>query len=682
MSRSQFSARLLKREGPFRNREAQLEQIEGHLGALERDPDHFRVLEVIGIGGAGKSRLLKHVRKTAIGESETDARVIAVSLEEEGSSTEIGPLVAIRNQIGIECLLFDTALLAYGRASGQQFSSEKAPAIANSLVVKSIEIAGGASGLLPLLPLGFAIEVFKRLRRRGVKLSRYTPDQFEAIDEFGNEAGPLREGLPHWLGLDIKQATEPTPRFVAFYDSYDRQSRQTKECKAPWLREFLDTLDRGVHLVSSRDPLLWDKEDWGSAIETVNVEELPLDAARQMIEAELGAIPPAHLERLLVASGQLPFFLEAVIEVYKKVASRPGLHPDDLPSSPKGAVRHLLKHLEREEQDLALAMATIQVFDEGIYVDLGDRLGLNISRLRFDEFVTWFFVEQISPEGELLALYKTHDLLTAYVRDSSDHAPARRRCMQAATLSLLLRCGDGARKHANGALLILRAVIDGWESVDEMPQSAVETLLDAVYLLYDAGHWNALALIASDADRDGRREIATVSAFIAALTTRRIDGIPAGITRFEALEPRATRLGRHRRSLELELAYLREIAGDYDGARRQFRELASAVVMFDPNDRTQRRSVMYHADMLIMDGDFPQAARLFQETYEQIGAGAMVDWGEMVRLRAHAYRFSFMFERASEIYTDAMQATAEAPALKAKLHSNLAEACWRLSRLA
>jgi hypothetical protein len=34
-----------------------------------------------------------------------------------------------------------------------------------------------------------------------------------------------------------------------------------------------------------------------------------------------------------------------------------------------------------------------------------------------------------------------------------------------------------------------------------------------------------------------------------------------------------------------------------------------------------------------------------------------------------------MLERAAEIYTDAMATTAEAPALKAKLHSNLAEAC-------
>lgn len=672
MPRSQFSAGVRKPDGPFRNREPQLAQIGAQIDALRTDPEHFKVLEVVGFGGAGKSRLLKHVRESA---GETPGRIVSISLEEEGSTTETGPLIEIRDQVGIECLLFDTALLAYGRASGQQFPREQSGGLANSRVVQAIEVANSAGGFLPLLPLGFGIEVFRRLKQSGVKLSRYTPEQFEEIDSFGNESGPIRERLPHWLGLDLRQATESAPRFVAFYDSYDRQSRRTKETKATWLREFIATLDRGVHLISTRDELHWDAEEWGETFETVRVEELPEAEARQMIEAELGEIPDAHLERLLEGSGRLPFFLEVVIEVYAKARRRGDIDPAELPASPKGAVAHLLKHLEPEEQELALALATVQVFDEGVYAELLRRLNLDPSLLRFEHFLDWFFVEEVSPEGASLALYKTHDLLTAYVRGAEEHAATRRRCLEAATDALLLRCGDGARRHTNGVLLVLRAVTAGWESVERMPEQAVERLIDAIYLLYDAGYWNALALIVSDADREGPRAIAAVSAFVAALTARRIDGIPTGIERFEVLAARSDELGRHRRSLELELAYLREIAGDYPRARAQFRRLATTN--FDPNDRTERRSQMYHADMLIMDGEFPQAARLFQTTYERLGVSATVDGGEMVRLRAHAYRFSFMLKRAVEIYTDAMAAATEAPALEAKLHSNLAEAsCW------
>ena len=672
MPRSQFSKEVRRPDGPFRNREPQLAQIGAHIDALGPNPEHFKVLEVVGIGGAGKSRLLRHVRESAAG---VPGRVVSVSLEEEGSTTETGPLIEIRTQLRIDCLLFDTALLAYGRASGQQFPHEQSGGLADSLVVKLLEVANSAGGFLPLLPLGFGIEVFRRLRLSGVKLSRYTPEQFEEIDSFGNESGEIRRRLPHWLGLDLRQANESTPQFVAFYDSYDRQSRRTKETRATWLREFIGTLDRGVHLIFTRDKLHWDAEDWGDVVETVRVEELPEAEARQMIEAELGTIPDDDQVRLLEGSGRLPFFLQTVIEAYAKMRRRDDFDPAELPASPKGAVAHLLKHLEPEERELALILATVQVFDEGLYAELLRRLNLDPSLLQFEQFLDWFFVEEVSPEDTSPALYKTHDLLTAYVRGTREHTTARRRCLEAATDTLLLRCSDGARTHTNSVLLILRAVIAGWESIERMPEQAVERLVDAVYLLYDAGYWNALALIVSDADRESPRTIAAASAFVAALTSRRIDGIPVGIEKFMALASRAEQLGRHKRSIELELAYLREIAGDYPGARTHFRRLATADANFDPGDRTERRSQMYHADMLIMDGDFPQAARLFRATYERLGAGAVIDGGEMVRLRAHAYRFSFMLERAVELYTDAMVASREAPALNAKLHSNLAEAC-------
>jgi len=659
--------------GLFRNREGQLAQIGAQIETLAEDAEHLKVLEVVGVGGAGKSRLLRHVRESS---EEGPGQVVSVSLEEEGSTTETGPLIEIRDQLGVDCLLFDTALLAFGRASGQQFPKAQSNGLANSIVVQALETVNSAGAFLPLLPLGFGIELFLRLKESGVKLMRYTPEQFEDIDSFGNESGPIRERLPHWLGLDLKQSSDSTKQLIAFYDSYDRQSQQTKREKALWLREFIATLDFGVHLISTRDELRWDPQEWGSTVETVRVEELPEEEAEKMVESALGRVPSAHQDHILKASGRLPFFLNAMIEVYANARERGDVDVAGLPSSPNGAVERLLGHLTFDEQELALALATVQVFDEGIFAELVDRLNLDGSLLRFENFLNWFFVEEISPEGVDLALYKTHDLLTAYVRDADQHAAARRRCLEAATQALLVRCGDGARKQANSVLLALRTVIAGWESVERMPEPSAETLIDAIYLLYDAGHWNALALIISDSDRESLRAIASVSAFIDALTTRRIDGIPAGIKKFEALAGRSGDLGRHRSSVALELAYLREIAGDYADARIQFRRLAEkASANFNPLDRTQRRARMYHADMLVMDGDFPEAARLFQATYERLGVGATIDGGEMVRLCGHAYRFSFMLEQAVAIYTDAMEATAEAPGLEAKLHSNLAEAC-------
>ncbi len=691
MSRSRSATALGGPEQQFLNREHQLGQIASHLEALDRDPGHLKILEVVGFGGAGKTELLKRVREKTAFDWNGIHRQVFVSLEEVASTTETGPLLAIRDKIGIECLLFDTALLSYWRSSGQGFNLERSDRLSNSLVVKSLELGGSAAGIAPLLPLAFGLQVFRFLKRSGTKLSRYKREEFERIDELREQPRMLREELPHYLGLDIERGTASTPKLVAFYDGYDRQGAPTLAEKAPWMQKFIQTLDRGVHIVSTREPLDWDEVRWGKDVETVYVEELPDKEAREMIRTRLGGLAPELEDRLIEASGRIPFFVDTVIAAFTRVRDKPQLVADDLPSSPEDSVDYLLEHLEVEERELAFALATVQIFDRALYIELVKALNMRFNVLKFHEFVKWFFVEEVSPELreahdslETHDLHKTHDLLSAFVRDSSPDAGSREACLEAATDSLLVRCGDGTSKNLDATLLIFRGVMAGWHSTEAMQSRSVEALIDASYLLYDAGYWNQLASIVSEGGTaEGEHPIAVISEFFTALTTRRIDGIEPAIKRFEVLQPRTAVLGRHERSAELELAYLREIAGDYAGARQKFGELVRGATPFDPADRTQRRSRMYHADMLIMDGKFIDGSKVLSDTYGAVGASAMTDWGEMVRLHGHAHRFSFMLEQAAELYLTGMRATAAAPGLLGKLQTALAEAyCWYDPRLA
>lgn len=171
--------------------------------------------------------------------------------------------------------------------------------------------------------------------------------------------------------------------------------------------------------------------------------------------------------------------------------------------------------------------------------------------------------------------------------------------------------------------------------------------------------------------------IAIVSAFFAALSARRTDGVAPALAQFERLEPRVAGLGRHRRSVELELAYLSELSGNYARSREQFLALERLAVPFDPTDRTHLRSRLYHADMLIMDGAFESGARLLLDTYELVGHHAPLDWAELVRHRAHAFRYSLVINVAEDLYLAAQRTAVDAPALAGKLQTNLAETwCW------
>lgn len=641
----------------FLNRTEQLHLITSHVALLSADPDHLKVFEIVGMGGVGKTRLLNELQgRVAAGHRTT--HLLWVSLEGESSATETGPLRVIREQFHFECLLFDTALLTYWNATGQPFEVPPSSRLARSLVFKSLDVGRGMAGIP--LPLTFAVDVFHAIVRKAAKLRHYREEEFEAIDSLRLDPSAIRERLPHYLGLDASRRLSPAGQtLVGFYDAYDRQTPTTVSAGAPWLREFIATIDRGVHIIATRDPIRWRDPDWQAIVQGVVVSELPDRESRELIRARLGTIAPELEDRLVQASRRIPFFLAAALDAYemRSAEDRP-INVNELPDSPDAAVAYLLNHLAPDQRTIAIALATVQVFDLGLYSHLIRALNLPLSVLLFDEFIDWFFVEELSP-----GLYKTHDLFTAFVRESTAHASLKQATLETATMDLLGRCGEASTAPPQTVLPLFTALLAAWRSVSTIPERSVETLVDAGYVLYDLGYWHELAAMADALRAAPDHPVSVVTDFFAALAARRTRGIPTALERFERLEPRVGCLGRHRRSVELELAYLSELSGNYARAREQFRALERLAAPFDPTNRTHLRSRLYHADMLINDGAFEPAARLLLETYEVVGYRAPLDWAELVRHRAHAFRYSLLLDVAEDLYLKAQGAALEAPAL-------------------
>ncbi len=672
MVRTRFSATSLE-PPPFQDRQAQLDQISGHVEALHQDPRHFKVLEVLGLGGMGKTSLLEELWTRTL-EARSPDHLLWVSLEGEGSTNATGPLLAMRDQLAIECLLFDTALLAYWNATGQPLQLARSSRLAESLPVKALELGGGLGGFV--LPIGFGLAVFEALKRAAARRVRYHAEEFEEIERLRKRPGELLERLPHYLGSDLKRWIEPSGEwFLAFYDAYDRQRPSTRQASAPWMREFIGTLEQGVHVVSTREPLRWDEDDWGEILDAVPVEELPDVDARKMVRSRLGRLPPPLEDRLIEAARRVPFLLDTVITGYEELAKRKQqIEVEDLPRSPETAVAQFLTHLPSAQRQLAVALATLQLFDEHLFAHVVRALNLQVSLPDFAGFLDWYFVEPVPP-----GLHKTHDLLTAFVREAASEETIRVAALEGATDHLLRRCLGASGPHPDEVLPMLRATIAGWRATQELPSRSLEELVDIGFLVYDAGYWNELASIASEASLAHEHSTGVVCEFFAALTIRRIVGVEQALERFASLSSRAHLLGRHELSVELETAYVKGLAGDYAQAREDFRRLAERASPFDPTDRTQRRARLYQGGMLLMDGSFRESSRLLLETYEAVDPDATADWGELVRYRGHSHRFSFALAQAEELYLRAMRSVAEgrAPALMGRLQTNLAETyCW------
>jgi len=542
----------------------------------------------------------------------------------------------------------------------------------NSLAVESIQFAGGAVGIP--LPITFALDIYESVRHKWIMVRKYSKDEFEEIDRLRRSPHDLLERLPHYLGLDIRRRLDAHDKpVVAFLDGYDRQRASTRANHAPWLQELIASIGSGLYLISTREPLQWDGVEWGDVLKHAAVDLLPEDDARTLVHAQLGAISADVEDRLIEVSRRLPFFLETIVNWYAfEVGSGRHIAADDVPSTPEGAVHHLLDHLETPRRTLAIALATVQVFDERLFAHMSRLLALQLESTAFEEFKSWYFVEPIDHE-----LFKTHDLLTELVRRTPTESSVKIAALDACGSFLLARChGDGLHDPIP-ILAVFQATLDGWQRIQNVPTASVERIVDVGYLLYDAGYWNELA--ASDAMAGAPGHPSTViSRFFGALAARRTTGPLVGLELLGEVADSAAILGRHRDSVDLELAYLSAIAGNYARARQDFRELNDRSVPFDPTDRTHVRARLYHADMLMLDGFFRQAAQLMLEAYEMIGARAPLDWSEIVRNRGHVFRFCFQSDEAEHHYLQAMQAAGDAPALQGKLWTNLAETlCWR-----
>jgi tetratricopeptide (TPR) repeat protein len=459
-------------------------------------------------------------------------------------------------------------------------------------------------------------------------------------------------------------------RVVFFYDGYEKQSVRTLAERAPWLRTLIATMHVGIHIIAAQEHLGWSESELRDLIEPIELGKLPDADCRKMIRRELGDLDRKTESRLVEASGSLPFYLRALIDVCRVDIERYGVtRISTLPPSLRAVVDQYLEHLGPPHSTVIPMLAAVQYFDRPLYGHLVHAADLPSDTTRMSDFVEWFFVANLGG-----GLYKTHDLLTDAARSVQTDTTIP--TLRNAAAHLYVRTGEPPAIGADHLPQMFRALIEGWQSTSGMSVDDVEQLIDIGYCLYDAGHWRGLVELPAAFGGDSH-PAGIIAGYFAALAARRIDGPARGLDLLAALEPSQTVLGRHVASFEIERAYLREISGDYAYARAEFRRLNGEAVPFDPSRRDHVRARLYHADMLIMDGQFADANELLADAYELVRTRSSLDRPELLRHRGHAYRFSLEFRAAEDLYLRALGEARDSPSMKAKLRTNLAESrCW------
>jgi aminoglycoside phosphotransferase (APT) family kinase protein len=378
---------------PFVDREDALKIFDREVGRLGQIP---RLLEVHGVGGIGKSRLLHELRSRVPSHVPT----AAVNLQEPEQRSALLALAALRSQFGAAGVPFNRFDIAYAvwwqRLNPLVALTEaRIPWLAQSEVLGSV--VGEAMTGVPLFGNAVALleQVSKRFRRWDT--IRHDPTLGELADM---SAELLGDAVVYLFAQDL-EAHGP---HVLFIDAYEALvggvARGGTVARADhWLRDLLGQLDH-LTVLASREPVDWAlrQPEWAERIRSVEITPLPYAARIDLLDA-LGVDDPTVSRAIAEECQGLPYFLHVAREsggnarAYARIEER--------------FLAHVTPDIIRTLELLSVA----RIFDHKIFLEVARYYDLRADMAVWETLTSYSFV---APAG--VTTLQMHQLMAKAVR--------------------------------------------------------------------------------------------------------------------------------------------------------------------------------------------------------------------------------------------------------------------------
>lgn len=375
---------------PFVNREAALELV---AEELRRVGDGPRVLNVTGVGGIGKSRLLREIRNRAEGH-----RIAELDLQVPAQRSQAEALAVLRRQFGEQGVRFDRYDIAYAvlwsrmhphlkiSREGMPFAqeSEVLSAVLDSAV--GVPLAGSAVQLVRLAERA----------RTGVQTRRRIAEDetLRQLDELPVSA--LTDAVTYLFASDLREGSKDRP-YTVFIDAHEAM----RGADDAWLRDLVGQLDRGLTVLASREAVSWGSE-WESCLREVQLRGLPMQARLQLLE-DGGITDAREKEAIAAASAGVPFYLHLAVDTHQ--AGRSAV------VSGEQILARFLEHVSRSEIRYLELLAVARIFDFRVFQGLCSAFQLPAHRLAWEALISYSFVY---PAGA--GFLQLHQLMSAALR--------------------------------------------------------------------------------------------------------------------------------------------------------------------------------------------------------------------------------------------------------------------------
>ncbi len=382
---------------------------------LLRSATEPRILNITGVGGIGKSRLLAELRKeeyTGVG-----VRTAVVDFEAPGLRQRDPVLLHLREQFHRQDVRFDRFDIAYAvlwqrmhphlRMNERDLPLARESEILSQMLadVAQLPMIAGAVGLLRLADR-LRLDVRRRLRIRN-------DERLQRLDELSEPGrlGDLARTVGELFVDELCEAAHERP-FVIFMDCYEAlvpEPVRTGRVAASdeWLRELLGPMAHGLVVVAGREPLGWNrhKDVWGWTERTSDhrLPGLPRWARSEFLSAA-GIGDDQGRSAIVEESDGLPFYLQLAADMGG--TGEGGRTPAAVPTD--AILNRFLHHVGPEVEAVLQLLGVARVFDLQIFRTLTQHFYLPSHRLAWDNLRAYSFVQQTES-----GLFRLHDVMAA-----------------------------------------------------------------------------------------------------------------------------------------------------------------------------------------------------------------------------------------------------------------------------
>lgn len=364
--------------------------------------NEIKVISYYGIGGIGKTRLLKQI-KTELLENVSKPLQIYVDLED--SSNMLVVLMKIKHLLqktyGFDFPLFDLAYFSYMDKQGKQFKQEEIESF-----ISSSPILNSLFDISSILPgTGTIIGFLRGIDNLNAAIRNTLKDRKRELSEIKNaEADVLMEKMAYYLACDIENDLEgQTEPLIFFLDTYESLVNELAGMGNPldkdkWIRHeehgLIVNIPNTIWVIAGRDKLKWEQinPDWEGTINHHLLGNLSvLDSESFLYKA--GISNHDLIESIYNLTSGVPLYLDICVDRYHSMTDK-GIVPtiDDLGSDTHELISRFVKYMDDDKKALLYLLSCLEDWTDDLLNDLVQEFLPSINFITIENIKNYSFI--------------------------------------------------------------------------------------------------------------------------------------------------------------------------------------------------------------------------------------------------------------------------------------------------